>query len=99
MRPLLSREEIEALFDKTERLLMTSSKKLTIDTENQRIILHNLFDLEQDKLIHLNLKLSSSYLLWYKDEVVACGKLVAIDGKLVLKVAGLVDRNHCGIVE
>jgi len=99
MHPLLSHEEINALLNETEKSFIEPPIKLTIDTGKQYIILYNSFDLERNSSIELNLKLGMPYLVWYKNEAVACGKLIAIEGRLVLKVSSLVDSDHCRIVE
>jgi hypothetical protein len=50
-------------------------------------------------LIELNLTLDTPYLIRDKDEAIACGQLIIVEGKLILKVVNLIDSNNCNIVE
>jgi flagellar motor switch/type III secretory pathway protein FliN len=99
MHPLLSREEINALLNETEKPSRIPPRQLVIDLDKQCIILHNFFDLQQFSLIELNLTLNTPYLIRAKDEAIACGQLIIVEGKLILKVVNLIDSNNCNIVE
>jgi transcriptional regulator with PAS, ATPase and Fis domain len=51
MHPLLSREEINALLNETEKLPRIPPRQLVIDLDQQCIILHNFFYLQQCSFI------------------------------------------------
>jgi flagellar motor switch/type III secretory pathway protein FliN len=95
MHPLLSREEISALLDESEKPREKSSNQLTIEMGQQCIMLEGVFDLNQGAVIEINSSLDRSYEIRSKDQLVAYGVLAVLDGKLVLQITHLIDYNDC----
>jgi hypothetical protein len=95
MHPLLSREEISALLDESEKPREKSSDQLTIEMGQQCIMLEGVFDLNQGAVIEINSLLDKSYEIRSKDQLVAYGVLAVLDGKLVLQITHLIDYNDC----
>ena len=61
MHPRLSREEINALLDKTEEVRINSFYELIIDLGNQRIIFKDILDLNRKSMTNLKLLLNRTY--------------------------------------
>ncbi len=91
MRPLLSREEINALLDEPGASMEESPRQLTIELGRQRIALQGLLNLDPGTVIEFNQSLGKPYEIRAKDKLIAYGELVILNGKLVIQITRLVD--------
>jgi flagellar motor switch/type III secretory pathway protein FliN len=89
MHPRLSREEINALLDKTEEVQINSFYELIIDLGNQRIIFKDILNLNKKSMKNLKFLLNRTYEIKIDNAIIAYGILNIIDKELIKKMSSL----------
>ncbi len=94
MCPLLNREEINALLGEPKASRGEPPNQVTIDLGCQRVVLQGSLSLAQGTVIELNQSLEGPYEIRANDKLFAYGKLVALDGRVVIQIAYLAGQSH-----
>jgi flagellar motor switch/type III secretory pathway protein FliN len=99
MHPRLSREEINALLNKTEEIRINSFYELIIDLGNQRIIFKDILNLNKKSMRNLKFLLNRTYEIKIDNVIIAYGILNIIDKELIMKMSCRIDSNDNDIME
>ena len=97
MRPLLSREEINALLHEAKRDMGTTPGPSIIDLRRQYIMAPDAVGLDPGSMIELNMSLETPYEIRSQDRLIAYGVLMVLDGKLALRITRLIDHREPNI--